>query len=50
MFISFTLFIGSSWVTHILLMSIKFVPLHRGKAPLLLLLLGHLGSAVAVIF
>ena len=50
MFISFTLFIGSSWVAHILVMSINFVPLHRGKAPLLLRPHGHLGSAVAVIF
>ena len=50
MFIYFTLFIGSSWVTHILLMSISFVPLHRGKAPLLLQHLGHLGSTAADIF
>lgn len=49
MFIYFTLFIGNSYLTHILVMSINFVPLHRGKAPLLLRHLGHLGSTVAVI-
>lgn len=33
MFVYFTLFIGSSWVALVLVMSINFVPLHRGRAP-----------------